>query len=121
MVQSRWTFINENENLVTLLQTISLNWHFCCEQRSSFHAGNFFNFNGTGGIWRRETILDSGNWESTTLAEDMDLSCRAFIKGWKFYYLNDLYSANELPSSFKSFRSQQERWTIGKVRVSLKK
>eukprot|EP00850_Spirogloea_muscicola_P022905 SM000317S12250 [mRNA] locus=s317:110226:113283:- [translate_table: standard] len=89
-VQTRWTFANANESMLTRVQEISLNYHLKCEQYSRSASGNFFNFNGTAGVWRRSAIEDAGGWNNRTTVEDMDLSLRAFLKGWKFIFLNDV-------------------------------
>lgn len=120
LVQTRWGFLNEKENKLTKIQSITLNTHFILEHDSKFKNGYFFNFNGTAGIWRKDTIIDAGNWEYDTLAEDLDLSIRAYLKGWKFIFLNDLVCFSELPSDFSSFANQQFRWTKGTAEVCLK-
>ncbi len=120
LVQARWGFLNGKENKLTKIQVIALNTHFEIEHNSKFRNGYFFNFNGTAGIWRKKTIIDSGNWGYDTLAEDLDLSVRAYLKGWKFVFLDDLVCPSELPSDFSSFITQQFRWTKGTAEVFLK-
>jgi len=120
LVQTRWGFINEEENRLTKIQKLSLNTHFEIEHNSKFKNGYFFNFNGTAGIWRKEAIITSGNWQCDTLAEDLDLSVRAYLRGWKFVFLNDVICPSELPSDFNSFVAQQFRWTKGTFEVGLK-
>ncbi|MEO0275282.1 MAG: glycosyltransferase [candidate division WOR-3 bacterium] len=120
LVQARWGFLNEKENKLAKIQSITLNTHFIIEHDSKFKNGYFFNFNGTAGIWRKEAIIDAGNWQCDTLAEDLDLSVRAYLKGWKFIFLSDLICFSELPSDFNSFATQQFRWTKGTTEVCLK-
>ena len=120
LVQTRWGFINDEESRLTKIQKLSLNTHFEIEHNSKFKNGYFFNFNGTAGIWRKEAIVTSGNWQCDTLAEDLDLSVRAYLRGWKFVFLNDLICPSELPSDFNSFITQQFRWTKGTFEVGLK-
>jgi cellulose synthase/poly-beta-1,6-N-acetylglucosamine synthase-like glycosyltransferase len=90
------------------------------EQDVRNKAGFFINFNGTGGIWRKSAILDAGNWHSDTLTEDLDLSYRAQLKGWKFKYLNDVTSPAELPAEVNALKSQQFRWTKGAIETARK-
>jgi beta-mannan synthase len=116
-VQTTWVYTNAKESLLTRMQEISLNFHFYCEQESRFRLGKFFNFNGTAGVWRAEAIRDSGGWEMDTLVEDMDLSLRAWAKGWHFIYLRDVCCANEIPPTFDAYRGQQHRWTSGPMQV----
>lgn len=120
MVQCRWGFINEKESLLTRLQTTFLNGHFIIEHTSRNRSGHFFNFNGTAGIWRKSAIFDSGGWEGDTLTEDLDLSYRAQLKGWKFVYLRDLIALSELPPTLDAFYGQQFRWVKGMFQVFLK-
>jgi cellulose synthase/poly-beta-1,6-N-acetylglucosamine synthase-like glycosyltransferase len=120
MVQCRWGFINEKESLLTRLQTTFLNGHFIIEHTSRNRSGHFFNFNGTAGIWRKRAIFESGGWEGDTLTEDLDLSYRAQLKGWKFVYLKDLVAPSELPPTLDAFYGQQFRWVKGMFQVFLK-
>ncbi|WP_323824581.1 glycosyltransferase family 2 protein, partial [Pseudomonas aeruginosa] len=87
--------------------------HFRIEQTSRSNLGLFFNFNGTAGVWKKQAILDGGNWQSDTLTEDLDLSYRSLLSGWKFVYLEDIVSPAELPPTVNAFKSQQYRWTKG--------
>ncbi len=120
MVQTRWEHINRNYSLLTDLQAFGLDAHFRVEQVGR-NAGNcFMNFNGTGGIWRKECIIDAGNWESDTLTEDLDLSYRAQLKGWKFIYMEDVASLAELPPVMSALKSQQYRWTKGGAETARK-
>jgi len=116
-VQARWTFTNADESLLTKAQELSLNYHVKCEQWVHFASGSFFNFNGTAGIWRRKTIEDVGGWNARTTVEDMDLSLRAYIAGWKAIFLDNITCLNELPSSYFAFRKQQHRWSCGPVQL----
>eukprot|EP00899_Mesostigma_viride_P015507 jgi/Mesvir1/23958/Mv10727-RA.1 len=116
-VQTRWIFANADESMLTRVQEISLNYHIKCEQFARFASGNFFNFNGTAGVWRRACIEDAGNWNNRTTVEDMDLSLRAFLRGWKFIFLHDVECICELPSSYEAYRKQQHRWTGGPMQL----
>jgi len=116
-VQSRWVFTNPDESYLTKAQEVSLNYHMRCEQFTHSATGSFFNFNGTAGVWRRACIETAGGWNSRTTVEDMDLSLRAYVKGWKAIFLEDVTCLNELPASFFAFRKQQHRWTCGPVQL----
>lgn len=118
--QMRWSHINANFNLLTRLQTIMLDGHFVVEQTVRNRTGGFFNFNGTAGIWRRETIPASGGWQHDTLTEDTDLSFRAQLMGWKFVYLLDEDAPAEIPVEINSFKAQQRRWAKGVMQVGIK-
>lgn len=117
MVQARWDHLNRDFSLLTEAQSILLDGHFMIEHTFRHRSGRFFNFNGTAGIWRKSTISDAGGWQHDTLTEDLDLSYRAQIKGWKFIYLNDLTVPAELPIEMSSFKSQQFRWAKGSIQV----
>ncbi len=113
VVQTRWEHINGDYSLITRLQAFQLNVHFSIEQ-SGRQAGNYFlQFNGTAGLWRLQTILDAGGWEADTLTEDLDLSYRAQLKGWKIIYRQDIASPAELPVEMNGLKSQQFRWMKG--------
>ena len=120
MVQTRWEHLNEDYSLMTRSQALALDGHFVIEQQVRNKAGFFINFNGTAGIWRKSTILDAGNWEADTLTEDLDLSYRAQLKGWKFLFLNDVTSPAELPADINGLKNQQFRWTKGAVETAIK-
>ncbi len=120
LVQTRWEHINSEYSLLTRAQAIALDGHFVIEQQVRNKAGFFINFNGTAGIWRRSCIEDSGNWEADTLAEDLDLSYRAQLKGWQFVFMKEYTSPAELPADVNGLRSQQFRWTKGAVEASKK-
>lgn len=113
VVQTRWGHINKDYSILTELQAFGLNGHFAIEQGGRNAAGHFINFNGTGGVWRKKCIEDAGGWEHDTLTEDLDLSYRAQIKGWKFKYLEDVIAPAELPITMSALKSQQHRWMKG--------
>jgi cellulose synthase/poly-beta-1,6-N-acetylglucosamine synthase-like glycosyltransferase len=120
MVQTRWEHLNRSYSLITQIQALALDGHFVLEQQVRNKAGYFINFNGTSGIWRKECIFDAGNWEADTLTEDLDLSYRAQLKGWKFKYLTDFTTPAEIPSEINSLKSQQFRWTKGAIETAKK-
>ncbi len=120
MVQSRWEHLNEDYSLLTRIQALALNGHFVMEQPVRNRAGFFINFNGTGGVWRKECIEDAGNWHDDTITEDLDLSYRAQLKGWKFVYLKDFTTPAELPSEMNALKAQQYRWTKGAIETARK-
>ncbi len=120
MVQTRWEHINADYSFMTRVQAMALDGHFVIEQQVRNRSGMFINFNGTAGIWRKSCILDAGNWESDTLTEDLDLSYRAQLRGWKFKFLRDVTSPAELPSEINALKSQQHRWTKGAVETARK-
>ena len=93
MVQARWGHLNRDYSLLTQIQSILLDAHFVLEHGGRNRAGCFFNFNGTAGVWRREAIDDAGGWQHDTLTEDLDLSYRAQLKGWRFVFLPDVVVA----------------------------
>lgn len=113
VVQTRWGHLNENYSILTKLQSYALNAHFIVEQVGRNDGGHFINFNGTAGIWRKATIVDAGGWEADTLTEDLDLSYRAQLKGWRFQYLENKLSPAELPAEMNAIKSQQFRWSKG--------
>ena len=120
MVQTRWDHLNEEFSLLTRAQAFGLSGHFVVEQNGRSAAGYFINFNGTAGVWRKQCIEDAGNWQADTLTEDLDLSYRAQLKGWKFIYLNDVVTPSELPAEINALKSQQYRWTKGAVETARK-
>ncbi len=120
MVQARWTHLNADDSVLTRLQAFGLDAHFAVEQSSRQNAGCFINFNGTAGVWRRQCIEDAGGWQGDTLAEDLDLSFRAQLRGWRFRYLGEVEAPAELPRSLPSLRSQQFRWTKGAAETAIK-
>ncbi len=120
MVQTRWEHLNEDFSLLTKIQALALNGHFVIEQTVRNQAGFFINFNGTGGVWRKKCIEDAGNWNADTLTEDLDLSYRAQLKGWKFIFLRDFTTPAELPFEMNSLKTQQFRWTKGAIETAKK-
>ncbi|PIW70211.1 MAG: glycosyl transferase family 2 [Ignavibacteriales bacterium CG12_big_fil_rev_8_21_14_0_65_30_8] len=120
MVQTRWEHLNGNYSIITKAQALALDGHFVIEQNVRNKAGFFINFNGTGGIWRKCCIEDAGNWQDDTLTEDLDLSYRAQLNGWKFVFLNDFTSPAELPSEINALKAQQFRWTKGAIETAKK-
>ncbi len=120
MVQARWTHINRGYSLLTQVQAIMLDGHFVVEHTARHRGGCFFNFNGTAGIWRRQAIEDAGGWQHDTLTEDLDLSYRSQLAGWRFLYLPDLTAPSELPVDVNGFKSQQHRWARGSVQTGRK-
>ncbi len=120
MVQTRWGHINKNYSILTRLQAFALDAHFTVEQQGRHSGGYFMNFNGTAGIWRKAAIIDAGGWHSDTLTEDLDLSYRAQIKGWKFVYVEDSETPAELPVTMDGIKSQQYRWTKGAAETAKK-
>ena len=120
VVQTRWGHINKKYSILTELQAFGLNGHFAIEQGGRNASGHFINFNGTGGIWRKKCIEDAGGWEHDTLTEDLDLSYRAQIKGWKFQYLEDVIAPAELPITMSALKSQQHRWMKGGAECFIK-
>ncbi len=120
MVQMRWGHINRRYSLLTRIESLMLDGHFVIEHDARYRTGRFFNFNGTAGIWRRKAISDAGGWEHDTLTEDMDLSYRAQLKGWKFIYLAEVVTPAEIPVEMASFKSQQHRWAKGSIQVAKK-
>jgi len=120
MVQTRWEHINSDYSILTRTQAMALDGHFVIEQAVRNKVGFFINFNGTAGVWRKECILDAGNWQADTLTEDLDLSYRAQLRGWKFKYLNNVTSPAELPSEINALKSQQFRWTKGAIETARK-
>ncbi len=120
VVQTRWGHINEKYSLLTRLQAFQLNVHFRVEQTGRELGGYFLQFNGTAGVWRKATILDSGNWQSDTLTEDLDLSYRCQLKGWEIRYLEEIKSPAELPAEMNGLKSQQYRWMKGGAETAMK-
>jgi cellulose synthase/poly-beta-1,6-N-acetylglucosamine synthase-like glycosyltransferase len=120
MVQARWGHINHDYSLLTKIQSILLDAHFVLEHGGRNRSGCFFNFNGTAGVWRREAIDTAGGWQHDTLTEDLDLSYRAQLIGWRFVFLPDLVSPAEVPVEMTSFKSQQHRWAKGSTQTCLK-
>ncbi len=120
MVQTRWEHINGDYSILTRAQALALDGHFVIEQTVRNKAGFFINFNGTGGVWRKSCIVDAGNWAADTLTEDLDLSYRAQLNGWRFVFLKDFTSPAELPSEINALKNQQFRWTKGAIETAKK-
>jgi cellulose synthase/poly-beta-1,6-N-acetylglucosamine synthase-like glycosyltransferase len=120
IVQTRWTHLNEQYSILTQLQGFGLNAHFFVEQGARNSGDLFMNFNGTAGVWRKTTIADAGGWSNDTLTEDLDLSYRAQLRGWKFVYREDIGSPAELPVQMNAFKSQQYRWMKGAAECARK-
>jgi cellulose synthase/poly-beta-1,6-N-acetylglucosamine synthase-like glycosyltransferase len=120
MVQTRWGHINRDHSILTQVQALMLDGHHLVENRARFGAGLLFNFSGTGGMWRRAAIEAAGGWEHDTLTEDLDLSYRAQLAGWKFIYRQDVVSPSELPEDLSAVRAQQYRWAKGTVQTARK-
>ena len=120
VVQTKWEHLNRNYSLLTRLQAFGLDAHFTVEQTGRNVGNHFINFNGTAGIWRKSCIIDAGGWEADTLTEDLDLSYRAQMRGWKFKYLQNLGSPAELPAAMNALKNQQFRWTKGAAECAKK-
>jgi len=120
MVQLRWEHLNRRSSLLTKTQAVMLDAHFSVEQQVRCASDMLFNFNGTAGIWRTSAIIDAGHWSADTLTEDLDLSYRAQLAGWKMVYLNDIGCPGELPADMNAFKTQQYRWAKGGVQVMMK-
>ncbi len=120
MVQVRWDHLNRDASLLTKSQAIFLDGHFVVEHTARNRSGRFMHFNGTAGVWRRETIGEAGGWQHDTLTEDLDLSYRAQLKGWQFVYLPHYVAPAELPPEIVSFKQQAHRWTKGSMQTAIK-
>jgi len=120
MVQTRWTHLNRDYSLLTKIEAILLDAHFVIEHGSRVRTGEFFNFNGTAGMWRKQAIADGGGWQHDTLTEDTDLSYRSQMVGWRFKYLPEVECPSELPIEMSAFKTQQARWAKGLIQVSIK-
>ncbi len=120
LVQARWGHLNEKDSWLTRVQALMIDSHFTVEHLARTRAGFFINFNGTAGVWRRTAIDSVGGWQADTLTEDLDLSYRAQLAGWKFHYLPDVRVPAELPTDILAFKSQQRRWCKGSVQTTRK-
>lgn len=120
MVQARWEHLNRSYSLLTRIQAILLDGHFVLEHVARATSGRFFNFNGTAGVWRRRAIVESGGWTQDTLTEDLDLSYRAQLAGWRFVFLPHLTVPAELPVDIHGFKRQQFRWAKGSIQTARK-
>jgi len=119
-VQTRWGHVNRDYSFLTFLQSLAIDAHFIVEQFARSQGGYWFNFNGTAGIWRRAAVEDAGGWKADTLTEDLDLSYRAYLSGWRGIYLRDVEVPAELPVSFSAYRRQQHRWARGSLECAIK-
>ncbi len=117
MVQTRWKHRNAERNLITRVQAMLLDAHFAIEQVARNRSGLLINFNGTAGVWRKAAILDAGGWQDDTLTEDLDLSYRAQLRGWRALYLEGVTASAELPPLLSAFQQQQYRWAKGSAQV----
>ena len=120
MVQARWGHINQDYSLLTKIQSILLDGHFILEHGGRNRSGRFFNVNGTAGIWRRVAIDDAGGWQHDTLTEDLDLSYRAQLRGWRFVFVSEVIAPAEVPVEMNGFKSQQHRWAKGSIQTCRK-
>ena len=120
MVQARWGHINRDYSLLTKIQAILLDGHFVLEHGARNRGGRFFNFNGTAGIWRRAAIDDAGGWQHDTLTEDLDLSYRAQLRGWRFVFVPNVIAPAEVPVEMNAFKMQQHRWAKGSIQTCRK-
>jgi len=120
LIQCRWGHLNENYSALTQAQALSLDFHFLIEQRAKSNSHLFMNFNGTAGIWRKECIDDAGGWHTATLVEDLDLSYRAQMKGWKCLFVPNIVVDAELPVQMNGAKRQQFRWAKGSVQCAVK-
>jgi len=120
MLQTRWGHINSDYSMLTRAQSIGIDGHFGVEQASRAWSGFFMNFNGTAGVWRKSTIIDAGGWQADTLTEDLDLSYRAQLKGWKLKFVTDVVCPAEVPVTINAFKSQQHRWAKGSIQTAKK-
>ena len=120
LVQCRWGHVNENYSAITQAQALSLDFHFLIEQKAKSNSHLFMNFNGTAGIWKRDCIEDAGGWHTATLVEDLDLSYRAQMKGWKCVFLPDIVVDAELPVQMNAAKRQQFRWAKGSIQCAIK-
>jgi len=119
-IQCKWGHINENYSAITQAQALSLDFHFLIEQKAKSNSHLFMNFNGTAGIWRRKCIEDAGGWHTATLVEDLDLSYRAQMNGWKCLFLPDIVVDAELPVQMNAAKRQQFRWAKGSIQCAIK-
>ena len=120
MVQTRWSHLNRDYSMLTQIEAILLDGHFVLEHGARVRSGEFFNFNGTAGMWRRKAIVDGGGWQHDTLTEDTDLSYRSQMAGWRFKYLPEVECPSELPIEMTAFKTQQARWAKGLIQTSIK-
>lgn len=117
LVQARWEHLNPEANWLTRTQALGADGYFMTDQLARSAAGLLMNFNGSAGVWRRACIEDAGGWQGDTLAEDLDLSYRAQLKGWRLTYRPDLAVPAELPPTMAALKNQQFRWAKGSFQV----
>ena len=120
LIQARWGHVNRNTSLLTKVQSLGIDGHFAVEQSARNWNDLYMNFNGTAGIMSVKAIEDAGGWSDDTLTEDMDLSYRMQIAGWKSHYLLDLECPAEVPEDMNAFKSQQFRWAKGSIQTAKK-
>jgi cellulose synthase/poly-beta-1,6-N-acetylglucosamine synthase-like glycosyltransferase len=120
MVQTRWSHMNRDYSMLTQIEAILLDGHFVMEHGARVRTGDYFNFNGTAGMWRIQAIVDGGGWQHDTLTEDTDLSYRSQLAGWQFKYLPEVECPSELPIEMTAFKTQQARWAKGLIQTSIK-
>ena len=120
MVQARWEHLNRHHSLLTEISAVMLDGHFVLEHSARYHNDLFFNFNGTAGVWRKSCINDAGGWSSDTITEDLDISYRAQLLGWRFIYLKNYVVPAEVPANMQAFLAQQFRWAKGAIQVAQK-
>jgi cellulose synthase/poly-beta-1,6-N-acetylglucosamine synthase-like glycosyltransferase len=120
IVQTRWTYFNKEDSLITRAISHAIDVHFLIEKPGRYAAGIFQNFNGSGGVLRTRAIMEAGGWHADTLAEDLDLSYRMQILGNRILYLRDVQSPGEIPPTIPNFKQQQGRWACGSLRVARK-
>lgn len=119
-VQTRWGHVNPDVSGLTKAQALGIDGHFIVEQQARHQMGAFLNFNGTAGVWRRRCMDDAGGWEGDTLTEDLDLSYRAQLRGWRIHYRPDVVAPAELPVQIDAFKRQQFRWAKGSLQTAIK-
>ena len=120
MIQTRWGHVNRDSSLLTRAQSVGIDGHFVIEQGARTWNELFMNFNGTAGVWRRTAIGDAGGWEADTLTEDLDLSYRVQLAGWRMKYLSDVVTPAEIPVDINGLKSQQHRWAKGSIQTAMK-
>src|SRR5438132_5676313 len=120
VVQARWGHLNRDFSLLTVAESLGIDGHFAVERSARFLGKLFLNCNGTAGVWRRAAIDDAGGWTQDTLTEDLDLSYRAQLRGWRIVYRPDVVCPAELPALISGFKSQQRRWAKGSIQTARK-
>ena len=120
VTQGRWGHLNRDYSRLTQAAAVALDAHFVLEHGARNAHGLFINFNGTAGVWRKTAILDAGNWQADTLTEDVDISYRAQLRGWRLVYLNDVVCEGEIPAEVHGLKNQQYRWAKGTIQTAKK-